>query len=152
MSSIREKASADHDATAAAPGCARPGSGRPMAAPGSGFASASPGARADAYLDHLKAALDITREQQSAWSTYAQAIQSLATAMLTLREATWQPGGTAPERMARHVRFMRQRLDCMDAAAQALKALYSMLTPEQRAALDESSRESPGMPLGPFAG
>lgn len=48
-----------------------------------------------------------------------------------------QAAGSAPERMSQHTEMMKQRLAGMETMANAVKDLYAILTPEQKAIADK---------------
>jgi Spy/CpxP family protein refolding chaperone len=124
-------------------------------APGARFARGNPAAFADAHLADLKSALKITSEQEPAWDAFAGKVKAQAEAMQALRAKAWEATGAAPDRMAQHAEFMKQRVAAMEGAAEAMKALYAVLTPEQKATLDQGfgpgGGRGPGMPFGPRA-
>lgn len=110
----------------------------PGAMMGGGY---GPGADTDAGLAQYKAQLRITAEQEGAWQTFAKKSQEQTGSMRTAHEAMvasmQDPKLTAPERAALMGALMQQRSTEMATSASALKDLYSILTPEQRAIIDQ---------------
>ena len=88
-----------------------------------------PVAYTDQRLTKLKTTLDITPEQESAWSTYAEALKGRAGLMTAHRQAMF--GGTvSPEQ---HLSFHQQGMVQMQKVTDASSGLYAVLTPEQQA-------------------
>jgi Spy/CpxP family protein refolding chaperone len=106
--------------------------------PGAGFQpGAGPAANADARLGFLKETLKITDSQQAAWDAFAGKAKEQAAAMTAMR--TQMAAGAqaaAPDRMIQHTELMKQRTAGMEAISAALKDLYAVLTPEQKALAD----------------
>ena len=106
---------------------------------GAGFQpGADPAANADARLAFLKTTLKITDTQQAAWDAYAAKAKEQAGAMATMRAqmaATAQ--AAAPDRIAQRTELMKQRTVSMEAMSAALKDLYAVFTPEQKAIADQ---------------
>lgn len=137
-----------------------PGFG-PMAAghgpcgPGAHRAGGHAAAFADTHLAEMKATLKITSDQEPAWNAFADKVKAQAESMQALRTKAGQPAGTAPDRLAQRAGFMTQRAAGMEAMAGAMKSLYAVLTPEQKATLDQGfgtgRGRGPGMPFGPRA-
>jgi periplasmic protein CpxP/Spy len=108
-------------------------------------------AMAQQRLARLKTALKITAAQDSAWQAFAnQMTQSMAAHQAT-RQAQGAPTGTAPERMGQHIEMLKQRLADMTAGQAAMQDLYSVLTTEQRAVVDQHFARMAG-PGGPGPG
>jgi hypothetical protein len=114
--------------------------------PGAGFDHAG---AADARLADVKARLNITAAQESAWQAFAAAAKEQGASMQALRDKMHQDAGTAPERMALHAQAMQQRAAGMAAMSNAFNALYEVLTPEQKAIADQNF--GMGGPRGPRA-
>lgn len=117
-----------------------PGHGRGMGmgmGPGHGpMAGVDPVAMADARLADMKARLQITPAQESAWQGFAATAKQQAASMQAARAQMRESTGTAPDRMALRTQVMQQRTASMAAMTGALDTLYSVLTPEQRAVAD----------------
>lgn len=137
-----------------------PGFG-PMAAghgpcgPGAHPAGGHAAAFADTHLAELKTTLKITPEQEPAWDAFAGKVKAQAESMQALRAKAGQPADAAPDRLAQRAGFMTQRAAGMEAMAGAMKSLYAVLTPAQKATLDQGfgpgRGRGPGMPFGPRA-
>lgn len=96
-------------------------------------------------LAYLKAELKITAAQEPKWQAFADAIHK----NVTSTRGAWQAmrakraRGALPARLARREQAMTNRIDAFKRTAGALTALYAVLSPEQKEAID-------GMPLGPM--
>ena len=109
-----------------------------------------PAAAAESRLAAQKAELKITDQQEAAWQAYATQVKKNAESMQATRTAMHSsPANTAPERLALHDAFMKQRLEQSEATTAALKELYAVLTPEQRAILDRGPFGAGPGPRGP---
>ena len=109
-----------------------------------------PAAAADSRLAAQKAELTITDKQEAAWQAYASQVKKGAESMQATRTAMQSSAAnTTPERLALHNEFMKQRLAQSEAASAALKNLYAVLTPEQRAILDRGPFGAGPGPRGP---
>ena len=107
--------------------------------PGHGpMAGVDPAAMADSRLSDLKSQLKITTAQEAAWQAFANAMKQQASTMQAIRAQMQQSTGTAPERMAQRTAAMQQRSDGMAAVSNAFNALYTALTPEQKAIADQN--------------
>lgn len=101
-------------------------------------------AAAAGYTAQLKVQLKITPEQEKAWKAYEDAVTQQASAMQAMRDqfhAQWQnpqPGATAPDMAAQHQAMFSLRQSSQAAQSAALKDLYAVLTPEQKAIADRS--------------
>lgn len=107
-----------------------------------------PGAMAETRLSGLKSDLKITPTQETAWQAYAGKAKQQAEAMQAWM--TTMQGGTqasAPERLALRTEMMKKRQEQMEAMTSALKDLYAVLTPEQKAIADQRMGG-----FGPMAG
>lgn len=128
---------------AGGPACDGHGGGRAGMSHGMGghgvrHASFVPEERAARHLDELKSALKLQAAQEGAWNAFAAAAQEQAKAMGKARdEMHGKQARTAPERMDLARKLAREREQGMDKVAQAMKALYEILTPEQRKVLDQ---------------
>jgi Spy/CpxP family protein refolding chaperone len=123
-----------------------PGMGMGMMEPGQGMgrmhgqhgmADVNPAAQVEGRLAYLKTDLKITTAQESAWNGYAAKARQQAEGMQALRDKMHGGTGTAPELMAQRAEAMKQRAAGMEAMATALKDLYAVLTPEQKAVADK---------------
>lgn len=98
----------------------------------------NPAAMAERHLAHLKGKLKITPDQEPAWQAFAAKVKAQAKAMGSFRRHAGQEGPKAwPDRMARQVEFMKQRLAAMQEIQGAAQQLYQALTPEQRTVADQ---------------
>lgn len=116
-----------------------PGYGRGMGGPGA-FApntARNPAAMAEARLANLRTALNVTAEQEPAWQAFAAVVTQQAQQHQALHEQMTQSTASAPERMALMPQIMQQRAAGMATVSQALNELYAVLTPEQRAIVDQ---------------
>jgi hypothetical protein len=89
------------------------------------------GANVDARLGYIKNELKITAQQEGAWQVFETAVK-------TQRAQARGPvsAKTAPERADARVARLEQHLAGAKEIAQAVKDLYSKLTPEQKATAD----------------
>jgi Spy/CpxP family protein refolding chaperone len=121
--------------------------------PGAHFAGGNPTAFVDTRLGELKTTLKITAAQEPAWDAFAGKVRQQAEAMQSLRAKFGEASGPAPDRMAQRVEFMKQSVAGMESTTAAMKALYAVLTPEQKATADQIFGAGPGrgrhMPFGP---
>lgn len=95
-------------------------------------------------LAALKGELKLTANQEPAWQKFEDAAKQQGAAMQALRDAAQTAPQSAPERMTRHTEFMQQRLAGMQAVSAAFNDLYAVLTPAQKAIVDQG--------FGPMAG
>jgi Spy/CpxP family protein refolding chaperone len=126
-------------------GPGRAGAG-PCAAQG-----ADPKAALDARFEAMKSQLKITPEQDAAWQAYATQMstqfQSMQAWMATMHSGT---PTTAAERIELHSAMLKQRAEVAEATGKAFKGLYEVLTPEQRALVDQGPfAMGPGYGRGP---
>lgn len=114
---------------------------------GPGF---SPAARVEGRLAMLKAELNITADQESAWQAFTNQAKAQAAAMQAQRAAVTATQ-TAPERLAQRATFAKQRAANIETMSGAVKTLYDALTPEQKAIADARMAFGGGMggPGGP---
>ena len=135
------------------------GGGAGWAGMGPGAAGAGPcaaqGADAEAVLEPrlaaMKAQLKISAEQDAAWQAYATQMKTQFQSMQAWR-ATMHAGtpATAAERTELHSAMLKQRAQVAEATSQAFKGLYDVLTPEQRAVVDQGPfAMGPGYGRGP---
>lgn len=107
--------------------------------PGGGFGpgtAAGPVAHQEARLAFLKSELKITAAQEPAWEAYAKQAKAQAEAMETFRTQPPAIAQTTPERLEQRADFAKQRAEQIKAASAAVKDLYAVLTPEQKATAD----------------
>ena len=85
-----------------------------------------------------KSALKITPDQERTWTAYAEVAKKQSDAMLTQHEAMWKSApSSSAERFELNSKFMQERAQQHEALSAAYKELYTVLTPEQRAAADQ---------------
>jgi len=120
-------------------GCAM--DGRKMANP----------AQMDSHLAEIKKDLNIGSKQEMAWSAFAKTIKQQKTEMMTAMQERMQHANSAqstqsaPDRIAERTQIMKQRMAGMETVAVAMKQLYAVLTPQQKAILD--TRFGQDMPM-----
>lgn len=101
-------------------------------------ANFDPAAMMEGRLGYLKSVLKITDKQEAAWQAYGAKAKQQGESMQASRAAmsSQNATGSAPERMAQRTTMMKQHLDNMETMNTALKDLYAVLTPEQKAIAD----------------
>lgn len=102
-----------------------------------------------ARLSDLKTELKITAAQDSAWQAYATVVQTQAEqrqAHRTQMQALMQDpkAAAAVDHAAQHEAMMKLRDEHLAARSAALKDLYAVLTPEQKALADQRLQAMPG--------
>ena len=118
--------------------------------PGGGWMGADMAAVAAGHAAELKAVLKITPAQEKAWQAYEAAIRQQAAAMQSRRSQMQelmqkqQGGGDNAEFIAQRDAMIKRHDADRAAHAAALKDLYAVLTPEQRALADRG--------IGPMGG
>lgn len=100
-------------------------------------ASFNPQVRAERHLSELKSDLKLQPAQEAAWNAFAAAAQEQGKAMGQARDEMHGKTLTTPERMELASKFAKEREQGMAKVTQAMKALYEVLTPEQRRMLDQ---------------
>ena len=106
--------------------------------PGHGpMAGVDPTTVIDSRLSDLKAQLKITTTQEAAWQAFTGAAKQQAASMQALRASMHNGTATAPERMGQSAELMQQRSAAMATMTNAFNALYAVLTPEQKAIIDQ---------------
>ncbi|MDR3537162.1 MAG: Spy/CpxP family protein refolding chaperone [Acetobacteraceae bacterium] len=87
-----------------------------------------------AYLDGLKAQLAITRQQETAWGAYADAVKASTTQMQAMHQSMWPAMETATwqERRDMMNRALEARQEAYTAVHEAATKLDAVLTPGQR--------------------
>ncbi|OGA95826.1 MAG: hypothetical protein A3E79_12795 [Burkholderiales bacterium RIFCSPHIGHO2_12_FULL_61_11] len=117
------------------------GMGHGMA--GGMMAGADVGAMAATRLADLKAALKITPTQEAAWLTFENQARQQAAAMQALRSQMQaqmhnpQPGAASTDFAAQRNAMMAMHDANLAAREAAVKDLYAVLTPEQKALADQ---------------
>lgn len=97
-----------------------------------------PVANAERHLSIFKSELKITPDQEQSWMTYAEKTKRNVTEIRDrMNEAMHDKPQTAPQRFDRHIELMKERLASFERMDDALKQLYAVLTPEQRAIADQ---------------
>ena len=97
----------------------------------------NPAVMVESHLTSLKSELNLTPGQEGAWQAFADKAKQQAESMQAMRGTMQQAAGSAPERMSQHTEMMKQRLAGMETMASAVKDLYAILTPEQKAIADK---------------
>lgn len=106
----------------------------PQAQQGRKFDPARMAERVNRHLADLKQKLQITAAQEGAWTSFATAMQPPANMQRPDRQALGSM--TTPERIDQ-MRAMRDRRNAeMDRRAEATKAFYGQLSPEQKKTFD----------------
>jgi protein CpxP len=105
-----------------------------------------PQAAMQKHLDKLKADLKIQPSQEGAWQAYESKVQAQGAKMKVLHQqaTTDTKTLTLPERLDQRTAFMKQREADMEDMNTSLKALYAVLTPEQRAIMDKDFAHGKG--------
>lgn len=98
-------------------------------------------------IAYLKAELKITDAQSAAWNAFAETMRVDATAMKTMHDGMMAGGmpTTAPDRMAAQRKMMSGRMAMMDRSEVTMKALYEMLSADQRKSFDQMTSGPMGM-------
>lgn len=85
----------------------------------------------------MKAELDIGSSQEREWSAFADVLKAQASnmrsmdeQMLKSRPASW------PERLARDIQMLSARVTALEATELQARALYGVLSPEQKRLAD----------------
>lgn len=105
----------------------------------------------DNRLAMLKKKLNISAEQETAWSAFTSTIIQQKTEMISAMQermqlaSSAQASQSAPERIDAHTRLIKQRVAVMETMAAAMKQLYAVLTPQQKQLLD--ARFAKDMPM-----
>jgi Spy/CpxP family protein refolding chaperone len=113
----------------------------------------NPAAAVEGHLAALKVELKITPDQATAWQAFtakarqqAETMPARRAQMFAQMSATNQ---TAPERLAQRTEFAKQHIAGMETMSAAVKDLYGVLTPEQKAIADQQLVRGP---MGGFGG
>lgn len=117
------------------------GAGAAAVVPCDGFgpgaaAGVGPVARMEQRLSFLKNELKITPEQESAWNAYAGHAKTQASTMEAFRAQPPAAAQTPAERIEQRAERMNLRSKQITAMSAAVKDLYAVLTPEQKAVAD----------------
>jgi hypothetical protein len=112
------------------------GYGGPRGGYGPGTTGAGPTERAEARLQFLKNELKITADQDAAWEGYATQVKTQAATMATFHAQGPSTVESAAERIEQHAARMKLRADQAQAMSTAVKELFAVLTPEQKAVAD----------------
>ena len=106
-------------------------------------------ARQAQRLSELKQKLALSADQEAAWTTWTAALQPRGPMATTDRRAMRDEMAklTTPERIDRMRAMRAQHHSAMDQRADATKAFYAVLTPEQRKVFDAQTARmmQPGM-------
>jgi protein CpxP len=98
-------------------------------------------ARAEKHLSELKAKLNLTKDQDPAWSVFSDQVTAQAKNMASMQEDMKKDmqnmPQTAPERMALMANKMKDRAQHMATMTDTVKAFYNTLTPEQKTMFDK---------------
>jgi Spy/CpxP family protein refolding chaperone len=137
-----------------------PGMGQGMG-PGMGMRGRGPGMGAMGGAEaasertaQLKAELKITPAQENAWKAYESVVAQHAATMQTMRSQmqalmqSQQPGADNSAFIAHREAMARQHEGNLAARTAALKDLYAVLTPEQRAIADNTLSPMGGPRMG----
>jgi hypothetical protein len=97
------------------------------------------GQHVEGHIAYLKAELGITEAQLPQWNAFADAMREGAKSMQTAMAANMGAGvpAAAPTRSDAMIAMMTVRLDSMKKTSDAGKALYAVLTDEQKKSADE---------------
>ena len=117
------------------------GPGATAGAPCEGFgpgaaAGAGPVERSEQRLSFIRNELKITPEQEMAWNALAEHARAQATAMEAFHAQPAAAAQSPTERIEQRTARMNLRAKQMTAMSAAVKDLYAVLTPEQKAVAD----------------
>ena len=103
----------------------------------------------DSKLAEMKKILNISAEQEAAWTTFAKIMKQQKTEMMSVMQERHANSAkstqSAPDRIDERTQLMKQRVAGMETAATAMKHLYVVLTPQQKEILD--ARFGQDMPM-----
>jgi hypothetical protein len=92
---------------------------------------------ADRRLARLKADLKLTADQEPLWQAFAdQARAEAGKGMKAMREVAEDASLSAPERGAREIAILKERVVALEAVNEKFRHLYDVLTPEQKRVAD----------------
>jgi Spy/CpxP family protein refolding chaperone len=140
-------------AYAQGPGCA--GDGKPgMMRSSMQGGMMDPGARVDQRLTRFKSELKLTAEQEPLWQAFAEKSKAEAgKGMQAMRERMKDDKPmSAPERMSQMQSAMKDRVAAMESVNESFNRLYTVLTPEQKAAADKHFSAAGRYQRGPGRG
>ena len=111
-------------------------------------------AMATQRLAQLKTELKITGAQEAAFTAFSGKALEQAKGMQALRQKHMQAATpatklSAPDAMAQHLGDMKAHLASMEGMQAAMRDLYAVLTPEQRAVADQHFAKMHAMHGGP---
>jgi hypothetical protein len=112
------------------------GYGGPRDGYGPGAMGAGPTEGGEARLAFLKNELKITAYQESAWDGYATQVKAQAATMAAFHAQGPSTAKSAAERIEQHANRMKLRAEQLQATSTAVKELFAVLTPEQKAVAD----------------
>ncbi|EKD96911.1 MAG: hypothetical protein ACD_23C01190G0006 [uncultured bacterium] len=88
----------------------------------------------------MKKILNISAEQEAAWTTFAKIMKQQKTEMMSVMQERHANSAkstqSAPDRIDERTQLMKQRVAGMETVAAAMKQLYAVLTPQQKEILD----------------
>ena len=87
-------------------------------------------------LQDLQDDLKLDSSQRVLWVSYADKVQKLADDVYRNRNAVRFPQGATPEQLDYLAQVLRNRLTAIEDVTDAGKALYTVLTPEQKTVAD----------------
>ena len=103
----------------------------------------------DSKLAEMKKILNISAEQEAAWTTFAKIMKQQKTKMMSVMQERHANSAkstqSAPDRIDERTQLMKQRVASMETVAAAMKQLYVVLTPQQKEILD--ARFGQDMPM-----
>lgn len=117
-----------------------PMQGRSMMGTGSGTGYAAPVSRVEGRIAFLRAELNISDAQSTAWNAYADALRTGARRHNEMREHMMAAPATSANAsgiMELHERMLSARLESTRAIRAALERLQAVLTEQQRSTLNE---------------
>ncbi len=96
------------------------------------------GPMVEGRLAYMKAELGITEAQSAAWEGYITAVKARMASMQGMHGSMMQAmqSGTAIERMEAHAKHMGSMVDSLKALKPATKALYKVLSDDQKTKAD----------------
>jgi len=110
--------------------------GAPCEGIGGGAAAAEPSARMEQRLSFLKSELKLTPDQEPAWNAYAEQVKAQLSTILAFHAQPPYAAQSLNERMDQRAERMNLRAKQVTAISAAVKDLYAVLTPEQKAVAD----------------
>lgn len=119
------------------PGMMGYGGGFGPGAAAGGKAAVNMEERMDARQSFLKNELKITADQQAAWDAFAAQAKTQAATMQAFHAQPPSTAQTATERIEQRAERAKLRAEQMKTMSAAVKDLYAVLTPEQKAVADQ---------------